>query len=120
MHPGTGECGAFNTRGEWFQFQWPVAWESVHITIKELLPIVFSCAVWGAEWKGKTVKCECDNAAVVAIINSGKSKDNRAMRLMRCLSFYLAHYSIYIYAEHIPGKDNVAADALSRDNLPLF
>ena len=72
---GSWGHGAYNTEGEWFQFQWPVSWESVHITIKELLPIVFSYAVWGAKWKGKTVKCECDNVAVVAIINSGRSRD---------------------------------------------
>ena len=117
---GNWGCGAYTTAGEWFQFQWPTAWGSVHITIKELLPIVFSCALWGARWKGKTVKCQCDNAAVVAIINSGKSKDDRAMHLMRCLTFYLAQFSVNIYAEHIPGITNIAADALSRDNLPLF
>ena len=116
---GNWGCGAYNSQGEWFQFQWPLAWASIHITIKELLPIVLSCAIWGGYWRGKTVKCLCDNAAVVAIINSGRSKDDRAMHLMRCLTF-LAHHSTNIFAEHLPGKDNVAADALSRDNLPLF
>ena len=117
---GNWGCGAYTTAGEWFQFQWPTAWASVHITIKELLPIVFSCAMWGSTWRGKTVKCQCDNAAVVAMINSGKSKDDRAMHLLRCLTFYLAQFSVNIYAEHIPGISNTAADALSRDNLPLF
>ena len=90
------------------------------LIVKELLPIVLSCAIWGGYWRGKTVKCLCDNVAVVAIINSGRSKDDRAMHLMRCLTFFLAHHSTNIFAEHLPGKDNVAADALSRDNLPLF
>ena len=106
--------------GEWFQFQWPPALASVHITIKELLSIVLSCVVWGRHWKEKTAKCWCDNAAVVTIMNSGKSKVDRAMHLMRCLTFFLAHNSINIFAEHLPGNVNVAADALSRDNLPFF
>ena len=117
---GNWGCGAYNSQGEWFQFQWPLAWASIHITIKELFPIVLSCAIWGGYWRGKTVKCLCDNVAVVAIINSGRSKDDRAMHLMRCLTFFLAHHSTNIFAEHLPGKDNVAADALSRDSLPLF
>ena len=117
---GNWGCGAYNSQSEWFQFQWPREWRLVHITIKELLPIVLSCAAWGHSWKGKSVKCLCDNAAVVAIINSGRSKVDKAMHLMRCLTFFLAHYGTNIFAEHLPGKDNIAADALSRDNLTLF
>ena len=78
---------AYSSQGEWFQFQWPESWMGIHITIKELLPIIMSCALWGSNCRGKTVKCVCDNAAVVAIINLGRSKDNRAMHLMRCLTF---------------------------------
>ena len=37
---GRWGCGAFTERGEWFQYRWPAEWESVHITVKELLPIV--------------------------------------------------------------------------------
>ena len=44
---GRWGCGAFTDRGEWFQFRWPAEWSSVHITAKELLPIVVACAVWG-------------------------------------------------------------------------
>ena len=114
-------CGAYNnSHGEWIQFQWLREWGSILITIKELLPIVLSCAVWGRYWKGKSVKCLCDNAAVVAIINSGRSKVDKTMHLMRCLTFCLAPYGTNIFAEHLPGKDNIAADALSRDNLTLF
>ena len=64
--------GAYNSKEEWFQFQWPTAWATVHITIKELLPIVMSCALWSDDWRGKTVKYICDNAAVVAIIISSE------------------------------------------------
>ena len=79
-----------------------------------------ACAVWGWQWSAKSVKCFCDNAAVVAILNSGTSKDMLAMHLIGCLAFFRAHYNIFLFAEHIPGKDNTAADSLSRDNLPLF
>ena len=91
---GNWSCGAYSSKGDWFQFQLPISWATVHITIKELLPIVTSCAIWGSNWRGKTIKCTCDNAAVLAIINSGRSKENLAMHLMRCLSFFLAHFDI--------------------------
>ena len=43
---GTWGCGAL-LYPQWFQLQWPEAWSSVAIMIKELVPIVLACAVWG-------------------------------------------------------------------------
>ena len=40
---GSWGCGAFSSTNQWFQLQLPVEWASVHITVKELLPIVVSC-----------------------------------------------------------------------------
>lgn len=60
------------------------------------------------------------HAAKITIINSGRSKDNRAMHLIRCLPFFLFYYDFIRFAEHLSGKDNTAADALSRNNLSLF
>ena len=113
-------CGAFNSANQWFQAQWPKCWSSVHITVKELAPIVVACALWGNQWRGATVLCRCDNAAVVSIVNSGSSKDPLVMHLMRSLFFITAVNGISLYAQHIPGKHNNAADALSRNHLPLF
>ena len=117
---GRWGCGAFSDVGEWFQFRWPVEWAGVHITGKELLPIVVACAVWGSQWQGCTVRCLCDNAAVVAIVKSGSSRDPGVMHLMRCLFFFVAHYQLMLSPAHIPGKLNVAADHLSRGALSSF
>ena len=57
------------------------------ITIKELIPVVLAVAIWGRQWCGKTVQIRCDNAAVVAILNSGDSRDPDALHLRRCLAF---------------------------------
>ena len=57
---------------------------------------------------------------VVAIVNSGRSKMDRAMHLMRCLSFFLARWGVSSVCRHIPGVQNGAADALPRDDLPSF
>ena len=87
---GSWGCGAYISHGQWFQMQLPESWLDVHITIKELLPIILVVAVWGGRWQGLSASCRCDNAAVVSIVNSGRSKVDRAMHLMRCLSFFLA------------------------------
>ena len=57
---------------------------------------------------------QCDNAAVVAVINSGSSKDQDVM--LRCLVFIAAKFNFIVSAVHIPGAQNQLADALSRNN----
>ncbi len=54
------------------------------------------------------------------MINSGSIKNELAMHLLRSLFLFVAHFNLFLQAEHIPGKLNVAADSLSRNNLPLF
>ena len=80
---GQWGCRAFRDTGHWFQCEWQGAWGEVHITAKELLPIVIACALWGPKWRGQTVLCRCGNAAVVAIIRSGWSRDPLVMHLMQ-------------------------------------
>ena len=60
---------------------------------------------------------QCDNAAVVSIINH---KNPEAMHLTRCLVFIAAKWEFHLVATHIKGMDNTLADILSLDNLVLF
>ena len=113
-------AGAFSSAGKWFQHEWPESWATVHITVKELAPVVLACALWGSEWQGQRVECRTDNAAVVAIINKGNSKVPLAMHLMRSLFFFLAHFHFTAYAVHLPGVQNEAADTLSRNDTSFF
>ena len=62
----------------------------------------------------------CDNAAVVDILNHNSSRDREVMHLLRCLAFITAKLQFIVTARHIPGIENTAADALSRDKLDLF
>ena len=100
---GSWGCGAFTSTGQWLQLKLPGSWADIHITVKELLPIVLGAAVWGSKWKGLAISCLCDNATVVAIVNSGRSKMDRTMHLMRCLSFFLARWGVSMVCRHIPG-----------------
>ena len=116
---GSFGCGAWWAR-HWFQFAWPDCWGGRNITLKEILPVVLACAVWGPQWRGRKVVAHVDNEGAVAVLNSGSSKKGQIMHLMRSLFFIVAHYQISLRACHVPGAQNGIADAISRDNLSLF
>lgn len=116
---GVWGCGAYIGH-EWFQMQWPRVTRQVNIATKEMVPVLFAAAIWGPRWATAHVTCRCDNAAVVAVINKGSAKDPAMMHLMRCLSFFAAHYKFSISSIHLPGVHNTAADALSRNDLVTF
>ena len=116
---GNWGCGAY-CGTNWFMLEWSGLFSGCHITVKELVPIVVAATVWGPSWRGKTILARCDNIAVVAIVNHGSSKNAEAMQLMRCLSFIAATFDFRLVATHIRGRDNILADALSRDNWSLF
>ena len=79
-----------------------------------------ACAVWGRRWKKSAILVHCDNQAVVEVVNAGSSRDSEIMHLLRSLFFVSAHFELSIRAVHVAGKDNVKADAISRDNVSLF
>lgn len=116
---GKWGCGAFYDT-HWFQLQWQESLQHMHITIKELIPIVLAAAIWGREWTGLTVQARCDDAAVVADFNQDYSKNADVMHLLRTLAFIKAKFRFLLVASHIPGKGNDLADVLSRDNLSYF
>ena len=113
---GLWGCGAF-WDNHWFQFEWPPRIADQHITFKELVPIMLAITVWGHRWRGLHVHCLCDNEAVVAIVTSRFSKQSELMHLLRILE---AHFHLHISASHIPGRMNMLADCLSRNQLTSF
>jgi len=87
---------------------------------KELVPIVFICAVWGPLLQHKSVEFHCDNEGLVAAINKGSSKEETVMHLIRCLWFFTAIFDFHITVMHIAGIANNAADMLSRNQADEF
>ena len=71
-------------------------------------------------YRMEVVKVRCDNTAVVACINKETSKEREVMHLLRCLVFIAARNQFQLHAIHLPGTENRAADALSRDQLTVF
>ena len=111
-------CGAWWCP-QWIQLKWApgMKFGELPITQKEVLPVVLACAVWGKQWSGSAVMVHCDNEAAVSVLNSGYSRDPNIMHLLRCLFFIKASYHLSLRVVHIPGKQNVVADAISRNLL---
>ena len=59
----------------WLAGPWPSTWSPASIALLELFPPVGAAHVWGHRWHRLKEQFLCDNAAVVAIINSGSSRD---------------------------------------------
>ncbi len=116
---GSWGCGSFYNQ-LWFQLKWPTSMGPCHIAVKEMIPIVIAAAIWGQDWQDQSVHFRSDNAAVVALVNAGTSRDDALMHLMRCLSFIMAKFNFVVTASHIRGIHNSLADALSRNDHNKF
>ena len=105
----------------WLKLAWPKGkvkeWP---IAVKEIVPIVLAGLLRGKRWHGKLVLAHCDNLAVVQVINVGYCKDLNLMQHVQSLFLITAHFEFILKAAHIPGKQNIAADAIARNNLVLF
>lgn len=64
--------------------------------------------------------CHCDNQSVVAAVWGGYCKDPAMAHLLRCLFFLEVKFGFSLSAVHVSGKDNGAADAISRNKLDTF
>ena len=95
---GSWSCGAY-FRQCWFSISWIACpfWGDVPIAVTELLPIVISCTLWGQQMRSLHVRCCCDNAAVVAMINKHTSRHPVTTHLLRCL-FVCVRYAVSLTA----------------------
>ena len=71
---GSWGCGAIWDK-HWLQWEWEYTWEDQQIAVKEPVPIVAACTVWGSKWQDKHVMIMCDNMAVVQVVTVLLSKD---------------------------------------------
>ena len=75
------EAAVFENK--WFSGEWPPAMKELHITFKELFPIVLPIEIWGHILSNHKVLCLTDNMTFAEIINKISSKDKILMKLVR-------------------------------------
>lgn len=98
----------------WLAGPFPQSWESFHINIKELYPIVLAINMWGHMLINCKIMFHTDNQACMHIINTQTSKDKLIMKLVRSLVLKSLTHNILFRACHVPGKINTIPDLLSR------
>ena len=86
----------------------------------ELLSLVLAVVTWSTMWSGMKIVFRSDCMPVVQSLNRRSSKIPRSMGLIRHLSTVAALHNFDFRCTHIAGVLNVAADALSRDDLDTF
>ena len=91
-----------------------LATQGLSITQLELLNVLIAFRTFAKYWTGQWDKFYIDNKAVVHALNHGKIKYIYMQQVARSIWLLLATYDIKLECTHIPGKDNVKADILSR------
>ena len=105
----------------WFQGKFPEKWKAFDIQFLELYPIFILITILAEKLKGERVLILCDNYPIVHTLNNLTTKNKRVMSLIRMLMLLLLKNNIDIHAKHVPGKDNVICDFLSRHQAtPTF
>jgi hypothetical protein len=107
-------------RSQWFYGAWDAAWMNQSTSLLELYPIVLAVKLWGPQLANQCILFRTDNEALVDIINQQSSKDVRIMHLVRELVLRCLVQNILFKAVHIPGRENVLADLLSRQQVNRF
>ncbi len=91
-----------------------------HINVKELFAVWVAVRVWGSRWCDKQIVLFSDNQDTVDIWYKGSTTEKQMMKILRKLFFFTAKHNINLILKHIPGKDNVLADLLSRFQVDKF
>ena len=98
----------------WLSYPWPQHFTQFHINFKEFFAITAAVITWGSSWRNKQIKFYTDNLVIVEVWKKGTCTNKNIMRLVRHLFFFTAKHNINIIFEHLPGRHNYLADALSR------
>ena len=73
--------------------------------------------LWASEWQDSVICIRCDNESVVTVCNSSKTCDQFLNMCLCELWLLVSRFNIVLCVSHIRRKDNVLADALSRNTL---
>ena len=108
--------GAFY-RGDWTYTNWqadlPVLARE-HINVKELAATLVAARRWAHLWRGLKVTIFTDNVATVWALNNQTTVNAVALSILKELAELAIYFDFSVVGQHIPGRDNVMADTISR------
>ena len=88
-----------------------------NINVYELWPVLVGLRRWARHYSNSRVSVITDNMQVLAMVNTGRSKNKLCMEWLREIFWVCFIHNIELFASYIRSEDNVLADHLSR--LPL-
>ena len=108
--------------GEWIRGDWLPSQQLPLRSIQwqELFAIVAATMTWRSRLRGKKIRFNCDNEAIVRAWQKKSAKHPHLVALFRHLFLVAASANFTIFLQHIPGKENSIADALSRNQINRF
>ena len=107
-------------RGSWFALRWLPHQMGWSMPTKELFPIMIAANLWGSRWKQLRISVQCDNEPTVNMINKGYTSREPAASMLRLIMQSAMEHNFVLKSSHIPGKDNIIGDALSRFQFERF
>lgn len=112
---------------EWFNGQWTDAELTLatrdsrtSMPYLELTALLYAAATWGHTWARKQITFLCDCNPIVQALTSHKSSNPHIQQMERTLIHLAATHNFHYRVQHVPGVDNVLADALSRFDMQTF
>ena len=105
---------------KWFSLSLPMALHGTPIHLLEFCAVAMAVVTWSSDLTNKQIVISSDNLDIVQVWQSGTCKDKLLMSLVRKLFLFIADKNINILLVHLPGKDNVLADLLSRLQVGKF
>lgn len=85
-----------------------------NINVMELWPVLCALRRWGAFMRNKKIVIRSDNSQVIAMLNTGRSRNDQCMRWL-CELFWLSFiFNVHVVGRHVRSIDNTLADYLSR------
>lgn len=104
----------------WFWGRWPASWRKFNIAVLEFYPVLTAIQVWGKALENKNLVFVTDNEAIVSVINTQTTKHKQILFLLRLLVLECLRRNICFSAVHVPSKQNLACDLLSRAKIDAF
>ena len=104
----------------WIQSGWNECTLGYSIDFNELFAIVAAAQTWSPYWVGKRIAFVTDNLPITQVWDTGSTKSQGLMPLVRKLFLIAAREVFSVSLKHIFGVHNPIADAISRFQVAHF